>query len=276
MHTVRRFTAVVVVVTIAGVINAGVAMAAPPTNDTEASAVVVDAVPFTHSMDTTEATPGGPRFCWNSASVFYRFTPTEDVRVQADLIGTEYDPTLGVYTRDVDGQVQAIGCNDDRFGLASGLRFRASAGTTYYFIVGQCCSNGRTGGGDLVFTLSHVVAERLTLSFELAGTGTVDAETGIATISGTVTCNKRAAIDVGGTLRQLREEIFLARGDWSTYGEACTPGTPLELSFEVDTSTGVVFGSGEATARRFYLSGYDGWREGYYENDVVTSRISLL
>jgi hypothetical protein len=48
----------------------GPAFASPPSNDTESGAVRVDAVPFTHAVDTTDATPDGPRFCSSHASVF--------------------------------------------------------------------------------------------------------------------------------------------------------------------------------------------------------------
>ncbi|MGH2672377.1 MAG: hypothetical protein ACRDHC_05320 [Actinomycetota bacterium] len=128
---------ITLVVAVVGVATAAPASALPPSNDTEGTAVVVDAVPFTHSVDTTEAVPGGPGFCSNGASAFYRFTPSEDVRIQVDLLGSDYDTTLGVYTRDGEGQVEPLTCNDDRLGVAAGVRLRAVSGTTYYFMVGR-------------------------------------------------------------------------------------------------------------------------------------------
>jgi hypothetical protein len=259
MNMLRRFTVVITLVTIAAVINAGVAMAARPQNDTEANAVVVDTVPFTHSTDTTRATAGGPTFCSNSASAFYRFTPSSDVRIQVDLLGSDYDTTLGVYARDDAGRVHVVTCNDDRLGWDAGVRMRAEAGTTYYFMAGRCCRSGRSGGGELVFSLSRPVSEPLAVSFSFADAGTVD-DQGIAEIAGTFTCNKRVTLWAEGRLRQLRQGIFVARA-W-LYGEGvCAPGEPLEVSIEVETETSVVFGPGVANASMHYIDSYAGWDE---------------
>jgi len=104
MRAIRGIAAVLPVIALVAMVGVSPAFADPPTNDTEAGAIEVAEVPFTHSADTSEASPGGPTFCSNSASVFYRFTPTDTLRVQADLIGSEYGTTLGVYTRDDDGK----------------------------------------------------------------------------------------------------------------------------------------------------------------------------
>jgi hypothetical protein len=266
---------ITLVVVVVGVATATPASALPPSNDTEGTAVVVDAVPFTHSVDTTEAVPGGPGFCSNGASAFYRFTPSEDVRIQVDLLGSDYDTTLGVYTRDGEGQVEPLACNDDRLGSTAGVRLRAVAGTTYYFMVGRCCGQGRSGGGSLTFTVSEVVTVPLEATVDVGDPGTVDAGTGIATLSVTVTCNKRSFIYSEGTLRQLRGELFVARGYLGISG-FCAPDAPLELSVEVDTDTSVVFGAGPATARRGYVEGYAGWRDGFSEYEDVTVAISLV
>jgi hypothetical protein len=275
MNSLHRFAIVVVVVVTAGIFYGGTAMAAPPSNDTETTAIVVDGVPFTHSTDTTQATPGGPRFCSNSASVFYRFTATEDERLQVDLLGSDYDPTLGVYTRDESG-VQAIACNDDRIGLASGIRFRTTAGATYYFIVGQCCGNGQTGGGALTFSVTRPSSEPLEVTTQLMNTGTVDRETGMATISLTVTCNQRISVSADGNLRQLRQDPFLARAYWSAWS-TCTPGDPVVVSADVDTETGIVFGPGPATVRWMNVYAYTGWRNGdYYDSSDEAVTVTLV
>lgn len=271
----KRISSVTLVFGLVIVAQAVPVWAAVPSNDTERGAVSIHAVPFTQTTDTTEATPGGPELCSNSASVFYRFTPAEDVRVQVDLLGSDYDTTLGVYSRDAQGRVEPLACNDDRVGDAAGVRLRAVADTTYYFMVGQCCRSGRSGGGQLVFTVTEVVTEPLHATFEVSDPGAVDPETGIATISGTVTCNKRSVIYMEGLLRQLREELFVARGYWWTYGQ-CTPDAPLGWSLEVDTDSGVAFGAGPATVRRWYMDAYAGWRDWFGESEDVTVTISLV
>lgn len=102
-----------------------------PSNDQESGAIPIGALPFTTSQDTTEATASGPNFCPTRASVFYSFTPSVTERVQVDTIGSDYDTILGVYRRTNTCQVRAMRCDDDRFGLTSGVRFRAVAGKTY-------------------------------------------------------------------------------------------------------------------------------------------------
>jgi hypothetical protein len=258
----------VVVVAMTGVIPA---QAAPPTNDTEAGAVAVGPLPFTYTQDTSEAAPDGPRFCSNSASVFFTFTPEQDGRIQVDTMGSDYDTVLAIYRRDASGRVKRIDCNDDRFGLSSGLRFRASADTTYVFMVGQCCGNGRRGGGELTLTVTEVADVDLNYTIGI-DSGTVDAATGIATIQGTVTCNERAVVYREGSLRQLRQGLFVARGYW--YVEVgCTPGETIDWSVEVDTETGVAFGAGSATIRNSFSAATDGFREYVFDeldDEVVT------
>jgi hypothetical protein len=277
MSTLRRSIPMLLAVTVV-VAAGGPASASPPSNDVEASAIGVDAVPFTHSVDTSDANADGPRFCSSHASVFYAFTPPADVRVQVDTLGSGYDTTLAIYTRDDAGKVEQIGCNDDRFGGASGLRLRAEAGTTYVMMVGRCCGDpreGRTGrpGGPLVLTVTEVSTAPLEATLTVEG-GAVDPTTGIATISGTITCSRRSIVYSEGVLRQLRQQVFLARGYWYA-SSACAPDAPIPWSIEVDTETSVVFGTGPATSRRYYLEAYAGWHAWFGTYEEAVSSLEL-
>lgn len=239
------------------------ALAGPPSNDTEDGAVVVDTVPFVHTMDASEATAGGPRICSNLASLFYSFTPSVEERIQVDLLGSDYDTTLAVYRRNAAGDIRWARCNDDRFGLASGLRFRARPGTTYYFMVGRCCGNerrGGPGGGELILTVDRVPVEvPLGFTIELDDRGTADPATGLATLTFRLTCTARSVVYQHGTLRQVRQGLFVARGSWDAVA-ACGPDEVVEWPVEVDTETGIAFGPGPALVR--LCCGYvsDGWR----------------
>jgi hypothetical protein len=269
----RRVAASVLVVGVVSAMGVSPAMAQPPTNDTEGNAVVVDDVPFTHSQDTSEAAPDGPRFCSNSASVFFSFTPSQDMRVQVDAIGSDFDTVLGVYRRDATGRVRPVTCNDDRFGLDSGLRFHASAGTGYVFMVGQCCGNGGGGGGELVLTVTEVSDTALAYSIDVDDPSAVDTSTGIATITGTATCNERSLVYREGVLRQLRQGIFVARGFWAVE-VPCSPGAPAVWSVEVDTDTGIAFGAGAAVIRNSFTASTDGFRE-FDSAEVADETIQL-
>lgn len=253
------------------------ALATPPSNDAEDGAIRVDAVPFTHSEDTTNATANGPTFCSSYASVFFTFKPSEDVHVQVDTLASEYDTALAVFTRQA-GKVQEIACNDDRFGGASGIRLQAVAGTKYIIMVGRCCGNPteqrpNRSGGPLVLTVNEVsnAPLRATLAVD---DGTIDPSTGIATVSGTLTCTKRSVVYAEGLLRQVRQGLFVARGSWNAY-QACTPGSPVPWSMEVDTETSVVFGPGPATWKRWYLSAAAGWNEYFEDENTATLTLQL-
>lgn len=270
----RRLSGLVVAMTVI-VLGVGVlpAAAAPPPNDNEGGAIEFGTLPFTHTMDTSEATASGPRFCPTRASVFYAFTSNVTERVQVDTIGSDYDTTLAVYRRTNSGEVRAVKCNDDRFGLASGVRFRAAAGRTYFLMVGQCCSNVGGGGGQLVLTATEVADVPLTFSVDVTG-GTADASTGLATVTGTVSCNERSLVAREMTLRQVRNGFFVARGGFFI-GVACTPGGPIDWSVEVDTDTGIAFGTGAAVVRTFFEFGTDGFRDFVEDDDVPDEPLTL-
>ena len=267
----RCSVAAIVMILVAGM-GVGTAAAAPPSNDTEAGAIAIGSLPFTHSMDTVGATADGPGFCSSRASVFYTLTPATTSRVQVDLIGSEYDTTLGVYTRTAGGSVQRITCNDDRFGLASGVRFRAEAGLKYFLMVSDCCGGG-SGGGPLVLTAAKVTNVELEYAIQVTG-GSTDPVSGLTTLTGITTCNERSAVYREATLRQLREGIFIARAFFSFFA-TCTPDSPVEWSLELDTDTGIAFGPGPALLRNWYESAWDGWRDYTYTYDVPDVTITL-
>jgi hypothetical protein len=253
------------------VISAGTASAVGLPNDTESGAIEIGSLPFTHSMDTSGANANGPRICTTQASVFYRFRPDATSRVQVDLIGSGYTTTLGVYTRDA-GEVQQVACDRYRFGDAAGVRFRAQAGVTYFLMVGQCCGHRGSGGGPLVLTAGNVTNVALEFAFQVTG-GTVDPATGIATLTGTITCNERSIAYREASLRQLRQGIFVASG-YFAFSAVCTPDSS-EWSVEVDTGTGIAFGPGQALLRTWYEAGYDGWRDYTSTYDVPDADVTL-
>jgi hypothetical protein len=276
MRDIRRSLGAAMAAILVVALSPATAWAAPPTNDSEAGAVEISSLPFVDEADTSEATSGGPRVCGNVASVFYSFSPEENARVQIDLIGSDYDTTLGVYRYTASGNRDVVTCNDDRFGLDSGVRFRARAGTTYYVIVGICCGfqrSGGPGGGSLVLSATEVVHADLEFELDVAG-GTADAETGIATLTGTVTCTERSVVFREGNLRQVRQGIFVARG-YVFLEAVCTPGAATEWSVEVDTETGIAFGSGAAVLVSFYEAATDGWRDTVVDDDVANETITL-
>ena len=134
------------------------ALAQPPQNDDFDSAIVVPELPWTDYRWTGEATsaPDDPVECHNNGSVWYTFTPAEDMVIEANTFGSDYDTTLAAYTGG-RGSLTLVpdACNDDFAGLQSRVVFAATGGTSYHFLVGYCCGQGGSGGGNLVFNVDE-------------------------------------------------------------------------------------------------------------------------
>ncbi len=135
-----------------------IAQLATPDNDDFDNAKVIADIPYVDTMDTSYATsaPDDPTECWNNnGSVWYAFTPPVDMILEANTSGSYYDTTLSAYTGTRGALSMVPGaCNDDsEYGLQSKVEFSATAGVTYYFLVGRCCGVGGNGGGYLVFNL---------------------------------------------------------------------------------------------------------------------------
>lgn len=121
------------------------ALAQPASNDDFDAAVAIEEVPFSHVVLTNEATkaPDDPDCSSGGRTVWYRFTPDEDIRAVVTTLGSNYDTTLGVYTG-TRGALVEVGCNDDAFGTRqSGLRFEAAAGETYHVMVGSLATGDK-------------------------------------------------------------------------------------------------------------------------------------
>ena len=126
------------------------AFAAAPSNDDFDDANVISELPFSDAVDTTGATTADddPDCFGQGPTVWYEFTPEEDVNVRADTVGSDYDTTLSVYTGS-RGDLTQIACNEDAVDLQSRVQFEAVAGETYFFMVGAF---GGGPGGQLVFS----------------------------------------------------------------------------------------------------------------------------
>jgi hypothetical protein len=205
------------------------AIAQPPANDDFDSATVVPGLPFTDQLDTTEATTAAddPDCFGQGATVWYSFTPTTDLRVDANTLGSDYDTTLSVYTG-TPGALTQIACNDDAAGsLQSRVRFDATAGETYFFMVGAF---GGGPGGNLTFNLD-VAPPPLELGLTIDPTGSVVPSKGVATISGTVTCSQPASVGVEGRMEQ-RVGRLLIHGFFSAFVECTPPATAWSATVE--------------------------------------------
>jgi hypothetical protein len=121
-----------------------------PANDDFADAIAVTALPFSIETSTEHATveDGEPGFPCGSigATIWYRWSPSEDVAVTADTFGSDYDTMIAAYSGTSLASLSLLACNDDATDLQSKVGFAAEAGETYYLQVGGL--NG--AGGNLV------------------------------------------------------------------------------------------------------------------------------
>ena len=116
-----------------------------PVNDDLGDASSVIGLPFSDSVDASDATiePGEPvegdEPCPpRSSTVWYEVTLETSQEVAIDTSGSDYDTTLAVYTGSNYGDMAVVACNDDTFfGLQAALSFTAEAGVTYLVQVGS-------------------------------------------------------------------------------------------------------------------------------------------
>jgi PKD repeat protein len=126
---------------------------AQPANDAFANATAIDAssLPFTDTVDTTEATTEAdepPSGCFYSGgTVWYSFTPTSNGVFRVDTSASNYSNAINVYSGSSLPALSFVACGY----WFEQPTFRATAGTTYYVQVG-----GYFESGTLQLTLSQV------------------------------------------------------------------------------------------------------------------------
>jgi hypothetical protein len=229
---------------------------AQPANDDFASATVVSQLPFTDTINTVDATTAldDPNCAGNGPTVWYSFTPSSDVDVfvEANTFGSEYDTTVSVYTGSPGNLAQLV-CNDDTGSLQSRVVFNAIAGTTYYVMVGAFASGP---GGNLIFTMDFAPPP-LDISVTIDPKASFDPATGVAVVSGTVTCSRPVFVNVFGELRQRVSGHSEILGFFGT-GVPCDGETPWSAT--VDPFLGFFKGgqaAATATAQAFDLGEFD-------------------
>ncbi len=128
---------------------------AVPLNDNFGSATLIASVPYTVSQNNAGATTeaGEPAPCGSiGATAWWKFTPTVDMNVTADTVGSAYDTVLAAYVGTSLSTLINLACNDNFSGLQSQVSFMARAGYTY-----QIQAGGNSGAtGSLTLNVSGV------------------------------------------------------------------------------------------------------------------------
>jgi hypothetical protein len=200
----------------------------PPPNDDFNNATIVPSIPFTKSEDVTNATtaPDDP-FCFGAnQTVWFAFTPSVNIRLEANTFGSAYDTTLSVYSG-TRGALTQIACNDDSNNtLQSRVRFDAVAGTTYFFAVSSLFP---VSPANLVFNLLQGPPP-LSIAPSVTQFGSVDPTTGAATLSGFVSCSQPVFVTLSGQLKQTHAGTPIS-GFFSVF-VPCTGTTPWSVTVQ--------------------------------------------
>jgi hypothetical protein len=201
--------------------------AAAPGNDDQANAIVINTIPYSNTQDTSEATTDDddPWCSGQGPTVWYSFTPSEDIRLEANTFGSDYDTTLLAAVDDGAGGLDVLRCNDDAGDdLQSRIRFEAEAGVTYLFMVGAYDSGP---GGELVFNLLEAPpGQDVSVSLDVAG-ARFNSD-GSATVHGTVSCSGSDWVELYAELSQQVGRFRINGWGWDFVD--CSPdATPFEL-----------------------------------------------
>jgi Family of unknown function (DUF6299) len=226
----RLLFGVVLVVAVAAV----PAAAAVPANDTFSGAVSIAALPFSATVDTTEATTDADDADANSncgapateASVWYALTPASSTGVSVDVSGSNYSAGV-IVVKGSPGSFTLVTCGPRAVG------FTATSGVIYYLLAFDDTPGG-VNGGTLQINVSE--AKPPAVSVTVNSTGSVDPRSGVATITGTFTCANvsSAYLDVSVSQRVGR---FTVSGYGFRVGRPCD-GQPHPWSADVRSSNG--------------------------------------
>lgn len=191
------------------VLAAAPASAEVPTNDTIAGAKTIDSVPFEDALDTTEATTDAEDAAINApcgapatnGSVWYKLTATAAGYI-VDVSQSNFSAGVIVATG-TPGNLDIVTCGPVAVG------FEATQGETYYVMAFS--DTPEVPGGQLSIAVSEA-SPPPTVSMTVDDIGKVNKD-GVATISGTYTCDGEADfVLLSGALQQQLKDGSQVRG----------------------------------------------------------------
>jgi hypothetical protein len=249
MLWVKRLVRVASVTGAVTCVLAGAAWAAPPSNDTFSGAKVISSVPFSDTLDTTEATLdaadtsafiacNAQQFTFGH-SVWYAYTPSSDQSLRISTSGSTYTVAGAVLTG-APGSFSAVpgGC------FLGSAAVTLTAGTTYYIGLSEF---GAGSGGTLQLSISEQVPPNLAVTVNRSGSFS---KAGTATVSGTASCSAGSFASVSVSLSQSVGRIATISGSGFSSDVVCD-GTPEPWSVVITPFTGGKFRGGNAQASVF-------------------------
>jgi hypothetical protein len=251
MRLARLRYAAVAALVIATVVNAGgSAYAAAPSNDTYSGRVVVGALPYSATVDTTEATTDADDAELNAncgapatdASVWYQLTAPTDGGLVADMSTSSY-PAGAIVATGGPGAWNVVACAPGAVGWS------AIAGETYTILVFDDQSDGAGNGGTLNLRI-EVAPPPPSIDVTVDPTARFT-RTGSAIVTGTVICDSTAVFAFLDTELSQTVGRFVVRG-FSTTDITCD-GTTRPWSVEIIADNGT-FAGGKAASVTFAVA----------------------
>jgi hypothetical protein len=214
MRTIFKLSVALSLVMSALGMSVPAAFAAAPGNDVFSGATGVSVLPFSDSVNTTEATTDANDAQLNTncgapatdASVWYT-VQGNDSTVVVDVSQSDYSAGVLVGTG-TEGALDIVACGPQA------VAFYAVAGTTYYILAIDDQQDGGLNGGTLNLSIYEIVAPTID-TFTVNRYGTVNTRTGVATISGTYSCSNADFMDVFVDARQpVGRFLILGSGEF--------------------------------------------------------------
>jgi hypothetical protein len=264
-HFRRAAVAALVLATM--VMSAGTALAVAPGNDVYGGRSVVGAIPFTDSLDTTEATTdsndseinatcGAPA---TDASVWYDVTAVADGGLAADVSSSTYSAGVIVATGS-PGNWSLVACGPGAVG------WTATAGTTYAILVFDDQADGAGNGGTLNLAIDAIPAPP-TVDITVNRFAAFNSGTGSATVSGTLVCTGAEFAAVETSLSQRVGRFTIHGFGFGSSGAVCD-GTVQTWTAEVLPENGTFAGGKAATVAVAFACGAFQCGIGYEERTV--------
>jgi hypothetical protein len=245
------------------------AHAAPPPNDSIASATRVVRVParlVTTVDEATSAADDGE--CVSGASVWHRFRPGRTMTARVVTVGSDYDTVLAVF-RGPRNNRTLVACNDDgpsRTTLLSAAEVGFVRGATYWIAVSVCCTPEDTAIGRSVLHIYEPRAAAVRSTLRSVRTGAVS---GRLFVDGRTVCSTPTTVAFTVQVSQ-RVDPGVARGGGFEFFPECRAAGGL-WSFTLDSETGWAFRTGRAV-----VTVTSDWTDGFTaDTETLTTRVRV-
>ncbi len=252
----KRLMVLISLVTLSSLAFAAPALAAAPAHDAYSDRIVIGSLPFSDSIDTTEATSdiddveanadcGAPV---TDASVWFELTASTDGYVLVDVSASDYSAGVIVVTGSPSSfSIENCG--------AGGTYFQALSGQTYAILVFDDQYDGVGNGGTLNVTID-VLPPPPTVELAVNPIGQFNKRSGSATISGSFSCTGEAfwaSIEV--QLTQNVGRFTITGWGYVSFDGVTCDGTAQPWSAEVFGSNGKFKGGHTASVTVGYACG---------------------